>query len=159
MVNISCVEYTTAIICASLPHLKALASTILPGLLDSAVRSLRDKRQSLHLTIASSKLASDKSTSTARASRISSVQPATLQAFGPSARTSTYGHTSFVLAGDKKTRFQLVSSNSEEYMLEPVPPGEIHVWKETEVGVQERDAGSTSPRRADRHSVGPRWPL
>lgn len=46
MINVSCVEYTTAIICASLPHLKALASTIIPGYFDSAIRSLRDKRQS-----------------------------------------------------------------------------------------------------------------
>lgn len=142
MVNISCIEYTTAVICASLPHLKALVSRILPSLLDSAIRSLREKRQSIQLPN--------------RKSWRNSTQPApTLQAFGPGEGISTYGHSAFVSAGDKKTRFQLLGSQSEEYVLEPVSPGEIHVSQETEVGVQERDASS---RQADRHHKGSNWP-
>lgn len=68
MVNVSCVEYTTAIICASLPHLKALASTIIPGYFDSAIRSLRDKRQSVRYSRQSIKLAEASSSKNTAAS-------------------------------------------------------------------------------------------
>lgn len=76
MVNVSCIEYTTAIICASLPHLKALASNIIPGYFDSAIRSLRDKRQSARYSRHSIKLASsNKSTAASSQARRSMIMP------------------------------------------------------------------------------------
>lgn len=68
MVNISCIEYTTAIICASLPHLKALASTIIPGYFDSAIRSLRSRRQSARYSRGANMLGKTKSTNASRTS-------------------------------------------------------------------------------------------
>ncbi|PSR84025.1 hypothetical protein BD289DRAFT_434948 [Coniella lustricola] len=43
IVDWSCIEYTTAVICASLPHLKALVSIIIPGYFDSTAGSSNNR--------------------------------------------------------------------------------------------------------------------
>lgn len=166
MVNISCVEYTTAIMCASLPHLKALASTIVPGYFDSAIRSLREKRQSIKL--AGSNRSTTASTQAQSQSRRSMPPPGVLSmnALNLSGRSSVYQHDSLAegtgagagAGADRKKGGSswLADGNSEEYMLEAVQPGEI--WRKTEVEVQVGIAVS-SEQRESRSAGTSNWPL
>lgn len=181
MINVSCVEYTTAIICASLPHLKALASTIIPGYFDSAIRSLRDKRQSTRysrppgsMKLGGSRGGNSTNKSSASAGTqthmtLSQHRRSTLQHPGADSvlsldgrRSSVHGHSSLVEGGsaaastDKLKASWLADSGSEDYILDNVQPGEI--WKRTEVEIQ---IGSAASYR-QRESKGPdssSWPL
>lgn len=186
MINVSCVEYTTAIICASLPHLKALASTIIPGYFDSAIRSLREKRQSTRYsrppgsmrlggsrggnnTITTNKSSASAGTQTHltlsqhRRSAQQQQQPGVDSVLSlDGRRSSVHGHSSLVEGGsaaastDKLKASWLADSGSEEYILDNVQPGEI--WKRTEVEIQVGRAASYRQRDSERRDSSS-WPL
>ena len=122
IVNWSTVEYTTAIVCASLPHLKALTAVILPGFFESAFGSSYGRARS-------------KNTGVAYGGRSAGNGAATGQPAHHHVRlhTGSCGHKSFISSADRRTAGRLEDGDSEEYVLESLQFGAI--WRKTVVEV------------------------
>ncbi|KAF2810362.1 uncharacterized protein BDZ99DRAFT_476533 [Mytilinidion resinicola] len=99
IVDWSCIEQATGIICASLPHLKALFAKYMPGLVDSLIRSSRG---------GSGALGYGKKSSTNTSHIISSPNPKDFK-IGDADNTPSSHRFS-----------QLKDDNSEEYMLDTI---------------------------------------
>lgn len=145
-------EYTTAIMCASLPHLKALVSKILPGYFNSAVRSLVSKRRSgayrpspLPINPENSAQAPDRRSTphSLRYDRKASI----------SRSSSRYPIM------ERKTELHDVDTNAEVVVLEairsPVPGDVIEFGTQ----VHARDHGSSRTRANEGFRHGENWPL
>ncbi|KAI0125020.1 hypothetical protein BJ170DRAFT_484894 [Xylariales sp. AK1849] len=120
IVNWSCVEYCAGVICASLPHLKALIAIILPGFFESVLRSSKGESRGLG----------------SKGYRISRpIQP--IDARNSQART-LYGSASQISSRDKRTATHLTDNDSDDIILDTIPSGVIWQKSETTVSITPR---------------------
>lgn len=134
LVDWSSVEFNTAIMCASLPHLKALVSIIIPGFFDGSVGSANRSRSNHH---SGNKLKICKSRTQGQTRDSAGYGQ---YGVGVEGRASMYGHNALASRGDGVKLSH--NSDSEEYMLRPIDVSGI--WKRTEIDVEfERTLNNT----------------
>lgn len=145
-------EYTTAIMCASLPHLKALVSKILPGFFDSAVRSLVNNRWSATYRVEPRDSIGIKMPIQDQYRR--SVQ----QSLRNSGRASVNWPSWHMPGVDRKTAFHDIDGHCEEIMLSSDLSRTVQ--SSTEFSIQ-AEASKDSYRRSEASGTSQplNWPL
>lgn len=143
-------EYTTAITCANLPHLKAFVSKILPGYFDSAVRSFLSNRRSAAYK-ADPNTSTDVRSPTTNPDRSSARQSTRFS--GRVSVSNMYWSGSPILEEDRKRDLRNIDSYSEDLMLESVPSA---VVADGATFIIQDEPGQGSNRRS---KGSDNWPL